>query len=170
MTILAAALAGAALPDLSAVFLVLWAAEVKGVSEEVIFGSLYFSDAWQQIFAFDNSIPLWGTLLGVAIWQKLNLTRVFAASGLAHLVADFLLHHDDGRSHLWPITRWKFESPVSYWDSAHHGSTAAVVLFMISLAAFAVLVHRFQGWIARTLFLLLLGSEAFFAWVWIVFF
>ncbi len=164
------ALLGSAIPDMSAVILVFWARRVEGISDEVIFNTLYFSERWQQVFAIDNSIPLWAGLLGIALWQRLYLTRIFAASALVHLVADMALHHDDGRSHFWPVTRWKFESPISYWDSAHYGSVVAAVLFMVSLAAFAVLIRRYQGWGPRALFAALLAGEAYFAWMWISYF
>jgi membrane-bound metal-dependent hydrolase YbcI (DUF457 family) len=47
------------------------------------------------------------------------------ASVLLHALGDAFLHREDGHRHLWPISTWRFESPVSYWDPAHHGSLGA---------------------------------------------
>ena len=57
-----AALIGALVPDASLYFMVFWNRNVRGMSFEQIFGTEYFSDFWQQVFAIDNSIPLWGSL------------------------------------------------------------------------------------------------------------
>ena len=43
------------------------------------------------------------------------LIALFSAA-LVHLTLDFPLHNDDARAHFWPLTNWKFTSPVSYWD------------------------------------------------------
>ncbi len=41
---------------------------------------------------------------------------------------------------------------------------------MVSVAAFAVLIRRYQGWVSRALFAALLAGEAYFAWMWISYF
>jgi hypothetical protein len=48
--------------------------------------------------------------------------RAFLASMALHAVADLLTHHDDAHRHLWPLSGWRFASPVSYWDPAHFGA------------------------------------------------
>ncbi|MEM8629924.1 MAG: cobalamin biosynthesis protein CobQ [Pseudomonadota bacterium] len=165
-----AALSGAAFPDLSVVFLVLWSQYVSGHSQQYIFDTLYFSDSWQAVFAIDNSIPLWTGLFALAVRRQWRLIVAFAGAGLLHLFLDLLLHHDDGRVHFWPFTDWKFESPVSYWDSAHYGSIAAAALLALSAAATIALFQRFKGVGYRAIFTALLVAEAYFASVWIRFF
>lgn len=58
---------------------------------------------------------------------------ILFASMLLHMLADLPLHHDDGHRHFWPISNWRFESPVSYWDPNHYGlyaGAAELVLFV----------------------------------------
>lgn len=168
--ILVAALLGAAAPDLSIIGMVWWAENVQGHAPQVIFNDLYFSQSWQAIFAIDNSIPIWTVAFGLAIWKSWAAGRALTGAGLLHLLTDLLLHNDDGRAHFWPFTYWKFESPVSYWDGDHYGTTAAVVLFLISMGCFAMLFQRFESWIARGAFAIMLLGEAYFAWIWITYF
>ncbi|MEL6701895.1 MAG: cobalamin biosynthesis protein CobQ, partial [Pseudomonadota bacterium] len=54
-----AALLGGFLPDASLYLMAGVAIFGMGISPEVVFRDLYFSDAWQQVFAIDNSFVLW---------------------------------------------------------------------------------------------------------------
>ena len=144
-----AALFGAILPDLSLYLLFAWARFVQGRSPQQIFNIDYFSDAWQAVFAVDNSIPLWVLVLALAIALRSAIGVAFAGSGLLHLVTDFLLHNDDARRHLWPLSDWVFVSPVSYWDPAHYGHIAGPVEALMCFVLLAMLWQRFSGWVAR---------------------
>ncbi len=155
-----AAILGALLPDLSLYLLVFWALLMQGTSPEVVFGTLYFSDLWQGIFAVDNSFVLWGAVLALGLWFRARLVTVFAASGLVHILFDFLLHHDDARRHFWPVSDWVFASPVSYWDPAHYGHIAGPLEVAVSLLLCLVLWHRFRGAPARALIALAALAEA----------
>ncbi len=165
-----AALLGALAPDLSVIVMVWWAETVQGHSPAHIFNTLYFSDSWQRVFAIDNSIPLWTTALAAGLLVRVMPLVAFAGAGLLHLVADLALHHDDGRAHFWPFTTWKFESPVSYWDSAHYGTMAAILLLALCCVLVGVLIRRFPAWLMRASFVGLLAGEAYFAYVWIAYF
>lgn len=168
--IILATFLGAAAPDISVIAMVLWAEHVQGHSPSHIFNVLYFSDAWQRVFAIDNSIILWSVGLAAAAWFRANAWVAFAGAGLAHLVLDLLLHHDDGRAHFWPVTMWRFESPVSYWDSAHYGNIAAAALFVLCVVAMVILWRRHTSYWLRGIFSALLAGEAYFASIWIRFF
>jgi len=117
----AAAVVGGLLPDLPAILMVVWARWWAARSPREIFGTLYFSRRWQVLLAPWHSVPLWGA--GVALgWASASPVLIaFAASGLIHVGIDFFLHASDAHRHFWPFSDWRFESPVSYWDSAHHG-------------------------------------------------
>lgn len=169
-TLCLAALAGAVLPDLSLVLMAFWAISIQGISPQVVFDELYFSESWQTVFAIDNSIPLWGFVFGLAFLIRSPHLKAFAGAGLLHIFLDFLLHHDDGRAHFWPFSMWKFESPISYWDSRHFGQEASVVLFIVALIAFFVLWKRMpQIWV-RGFSVVLIVFEARVALTWIRFF
>jgi len=140
---------GALTPDLSLYFMVFWNRFVRGMSFDEIFGEQYFNSYWQGVFAIDNSIPLWITLLAVSCLFRWSAVIAFAGAGLLHLILDFPLHHDDGRSHFWPFTDWIYASPVSYWDPHHFGGIVGPVEGAISLILLVILWRRFSGLAAR---------------------
>jgi hypothetical protein len=148
-----AALTGALLPDLSLYLLVGSSLFVLGIPAETVFGELYFSDAWQDIFAIDNSIPLWSAGLAVGLILRSPVAIAFFGAGLLHLAFDLPLHHDDARRHFWPLSDYVFHSPVSYWDPARHGGVVGPLEIAVSLALCALLWRRFRGWFARALVL-----------------
>ncbi|WP_373635210.1 cobalamin biosynthesis protein CobQ [Yoonia sp. SS1-5] len=150
-----AALAGALLPDLSLYLMAGWHLQVLGTAPEVVFGRLYFSDAWQSIFRIDNSIILWGIALVIGLMWRAPVMVALCGAALLHLGLDFLLHHDDGRAHFWPISNWIFQSPVSYWDSNHYGNIVGPIEIILSLGCCVVLWRRFQGAAMRVLIVLL---------------
>ena len=45
----------------------------------------------------------------------------FLVGWIGHTVADLLTHGDDTRPLLWPISNWRWSSPISYWDPRHYG-------------------------------------------------
>ena len=107
------ALAGAMAPDLSLYLMAGVSIFLMDISAQRVFDVLYYSDAWQQVFAIDNSFILWGIALGVAIWKKSAGGIAFSAAALLHIALDFPLHNHDARMHFWPISDWKFISPIS---------------------------------------------------------
>lgn len=148
-----AALAGSLLPDLSLFVLAGWALYVQGQPAGVVFGQLYFSEAWQGVFAIDNSLPLWGTGLALALWRHHAAATAFAGSGLLHLGLDFVLHNEDARRQFWPISDWMFRSPFSYWDPARYGTVIGPLEVILSVVLLVVLWRRFAGRLARGLIL-----------------
>lgn len=114
-----AALIGGFLPDASLYIMAGVSLFWLGLPDQYVFGTLYFSDAWQQVFAVDNSFVLWGIGLGIAVWTRSAWAIALTGAALLHLALDFPFHTDDARMHFWPITDWKFHSPISYWHSDH---------------------------------------------------
>lgn len=165
-----AALAGALFPDLSLYVLASWALFVQQVPAQVVFDELYFSAAWQQVFAIDNSIPLWTLAALVAAWSGRPELFAFAGAALLHVLMDLPLHHDDGRPHFWPFSIWVFESPVSYWDSARGARLIAPLEGAACAAMLVLLWRRFRGWRARAGFAALMALELWVIRQWLVFF
>ncbi len=161
---------GAVLPDTSLYLLAGAALFVLQIPPERVFDELYFSDTWQTIFAIDNSFVLWGLFLAVAIWRKWAGAIALCGAALLHLALDFPLHHDDARAHFFPLTRWVFESPLSYWDSNHHASIIAPLEAVLACAALIVLWRRFRGWRMRSFSLLLIAAEFWVIRQWLLFF
>ncbi|SLN13661.1 hypothetical protein ROA7450_00207 [Roseovarius albus] len=146
-----AAVCGALAPDLSLYLMSFTALVVLGYSPQYVFDTLYFSRAWQQVFAIDNSFILWGLAFAICAFLKARNAMVFTASALLHLAFDFPLHHDDARAHFWPVSDWVFESPLSYWDPNHHGGAVGAIEIAVSLALCVVLLIRFQSFRSRAL-------------------
>lgn len=144
-----AALLGGLAPDLSLYLMVGWSIWVLGIPAQTVFDTLYFSDLWQDVFAVDNSVPIWAAFLGLALWRRWPAGVAFAGAGLLHLAFDFPLHNEDARRHFWPLSNFVFHSPVSYWDPQHHGRIAAPVEMLVCLGLLVLLWRRFQGWKAR---------------------
>ncbi|MDW3222498.1 MAG: cobalamin biosynthesis protein CobQ [Paracoccaceae bacterium] len=165
-----AAFAGALLPDLSLYVLAGSALFVFGLSPDVVFNDLYYSDAWQTIFAIDNSFLIWGAAFGVALWYRKPWAIALSGAGLLHLCLDFPLHHDDGRAHFWPVTRWVFESPFSYWDRAHCGLWFAPLGAFFAVIAATALWRRKHGWPVTGLVGVLLLAELWVVSQWMFFF
>lgn len=161
-----AALIGATIPDASLYALAGWELFVKGTPGDVVFGQLYFSDAWQRIFAIDNSLVLWGVALTLAIWLRSGVAIALCGAAILHIAIDLPLHADDARMHFWPITDWKFFSPVSYWDSSAGGRIFGVFEVLLVAAMTTYLVWRWKSWPWRAAFLALAAMQVvpFFAW------
>jgi hypothetical protein len=161
-----AAFAGALLPDLSLYVMAGISIAVLGIPPETVFRELYYSDAWQTVFAIDNSFILWGGLLGLALWRRSSWGIALTGAALLHLALDFPLHHDDGRPHFWPLSGWIFESPLSYWDVRKGARWVAPVELALALGAAATLWVRRPGWVISALILALVVAELMVARVW----
>lgn len=161
---------GALLPDLSLYVMAGVSLAILRIPPNVVFDQLYFSNAWQTVFAIDNSFLLWGMVLVFALWWKARAGIAFAGAGLLHIALDFPLHHDDGRPHFWPASNWVFESPVSYWDKAHHALWVQPVELLMVVVCVFVLFRRFKRWPMRVTAIVLLGMELMVARSWLLFF
>ena len=163
----AAAIVGAAIPDLSLYLLAGTHLLILGTDPEIVFGEMYFSDTWQSIFRIDNSFLVWGVVLALGLALRRAWIVALAGAALLHIGLDFPLHHDDGRAHFWPITDWVFESPVSYWDPNHYGSILTPIEVLVSWGVCGWLSTRHEGLGMRTLigFFGLLPVPVAYAWV-----
>ncbi|MEO0401498.1 MAG: cobalamin biosynthesis protein CobQ [Pseudomonadota bacterium] len=168
--ILAAAFVGAMLPDLSLYLMAGVSMLVLGIPPQRVFNELYFSDAWQTVFAIDNSVLVWGVILAVAIIRQVPWATALAGAALLHIALDFPLHHDDGRPHFWPVSAWVFESPVSYWDRAHGATWVAPLEAGLAVGAAVILwLRRIPIW-AKVCTICLLAAELWVVRQWLFFF
>ena len=141
-TLLTAAAVGGMVPDLP-MFTIVAALLASGRRGQEIFGHDYFQPWWQHINGLAHSLILWPLMLVSALvagrarpaarWPAILLA--VAAAGFAHACIDLLCHRDDAHMHFWPVSSWKFMSPVSYYDPAHFGGAmmmleAGLGLFM----------------------------------------
>lgn len=69
----------------------------------------------------------------------------FSASALISSATDFLLHHNDGHMHFWPLSEWRFASPVSYWDPNHHGVVFGFLEAALGVFLAIILFRRYAN-------------------------
>jgi len=162
-----AALAGALVPDMSLYLLAGGAMYLFGISPDVVFRELYYSDSWQAIFAIDNSFFVWGAILALALWRHSAAGVAFAGAALLHLCLDFPLHHNDGRAHFWPISNWVFDSPFSYWNRNYGADWIGPIEAALTAAAAVRLWLVRPGWVLGIVAGLLLVAEFSVTSVWV---
>ena len=139
----AAILVGAALPDVYMLPFVIWG-QIQNIPFGTLWGETYWQEPWQTIGAVSNSIPLFLALLALGLWRSRPLA-LLAAAALLHLGADFLTHASDAHKHFWPLTEWRFHSPISYWESDYHAPAVAGVEAVLGLGCVALLWQRHKA-------------------------
>lgn len=143
-----AAIVGAILPDMPMFVMFGYGKFIAGLSGQQIFGEydgLYWTSGWQAAINGFHSIPVYLVVLALAFWIKRDWLKTFCYSAFLHIAFDLPFHHDDAHAHFWPLTNWKFESPISYWDQAHYGGVVMPLEIVGSLALIALLWLRFPA-------------------------
>lgn len=175
-----AALAGAFVPDAAIYGLWVWS-KFNGIPENIVWGELYWQQPWQTYTAFGNSMPLYMLILLIgAVAARQSLSRqpeidlptvtisqrwqafvgrqpivvIFALAALTHLAGDFPVHVADAHAHLWPLSDWRFFSPVSYWNPEFYGNWFSLFEIALGITLAVVLFRRFQAKWVRGLMLL----------------
>ena len=125
---------------------------VLGYPLSEIFGKIYWEHWWQVSNAIGHSFILWGAVLAVSLLSRPRNWAGFgvalSGSALLHSMIDFLCHRDDAHMHFWPLTEWRFRSPISYWDSAFYGTQFSLFEAALGLVFVIVLWRRYsQKWI-----------------------
>lgn len=155
----AAVLLGALMPDLP--IYVLWAqARLRGLPEARIWSELYFSDGWQMAVTVGNAAPIYALIAAVGALFRQAAVGLFGVSAIVHVALDFPLHAGDAHAHFWPISDWRFESPLSYWNPAHHGDVVQLVEAGLGPMLTVVLWRRFHSWPVRGVLLISLSLYA----------
>jgi membrane-bound metal-dependent hydrolase YbcI (DUF457 family) len=168
---------GGVLPDIPMLLVVL-VLKLFAIPDPVIFGFLYWQEWWQVTNAIAHNFWLWGGVFLLALFfrerasatagmiDRCSLAMAFSASAFLHVAIDFLCHREDAHMSLWPVTRWKFMSPVSYYDPAHYGQSFAVLEALLGLVLATILFKRFcNTWVRAALavaMLLYLAVPAYF--------
>lgn len=160
---------GALLPDIWIYGFFLWASVIQGLPGEVIWTETYWTEPWQTIGAVLNSLPLSGliVLAGAALRQTWLLLLGLAM--VSHIALDLPLHGDDAHRHVWPITDWRFISPVSYWNPDENGRWGILVEFAVVSVGSAALWFRFPRlWLRILLAIAVALSAAMVTLYWLV--
>ena len=160
---------GAVLPDLPMVWFYFYQKVLVGAPEAYIWAEAYYDLSWQAVFDLFNSLPLLAAVAAIAFWLGARRLGFLAASMGLHSLSDLPLHHDDAHRHLYPLSDWRFESPISYWDPAHFGQWVALAEILMVLVGSVVLFRRYRGPLARGIIGTVLGMYvAYLAYVIVV--
>lgn len=165
-----AAVAGSVAPDLPlyALFVI---ARMSGYSNSQFFREMYWQEPVPTLMGAGHSFAIYGglALVGMVLWRRQEgasfLTRpvtphrarfgqlltIFALSALLHALFDFLLHREDAHMQFWPLSRWVFRSPVSYWDPSHYGNYWGLAEAALGIICAVVIWRRYSRWWVRTL-------------------
>ena len=155
---------GALVPDLAIYTLFAWS-KFAGIPEATVWRQLYWQEPWQTWTAAGNSIPLYliALLLGVIFLRqasntwRIGLVLTFVSlAALSHIAGDMPVHVDDAHRHFWPISDWKFISPISYWHPDHHGDAFGIFEAVLGFALAALLFVRFKVWWVRALLIVMM--------------
>ena len=71
----------------------------------------------------------------------------YAAGATLHIIIDIVTHAGDGPMFLYPLSDYRFDSPVSYWDPAYYGR--AFTAFEYALDALLLLYIGLTYWRGR---------------------
>ena len=134
-------LAGSLLPDLPMFLFYVWQRGWLQRPDFEIWSTRYFEADWQLFFDAFNSLPVVVVGLLLARWLGSPTLRLFFLSVGLHCVLDMLVHHDDAHRHFLPLTNWRFESPISYWDPAHFGHILAPFEALFTVMGAGLLVR-----------------------------
>ena len=156
-----AVVAGALAPDVSMFVFFGWS-RIQGWSGHETWNVQYWSEPWQSLGAVSNSFILFGVLLAIALWRKSPLIMAASAAALIHIALDFPLHADDAHRHFWPLTNWRFNSPISYWDPDYYGWLGGLIEGSFVLGALALLWRRFGSGRWRAVYAGLAGMQIIF--------
>jgi len=144
--------AGALICDAPMFGFYLWQRLVEGHGEASIWSDLYFRPEWQNFFDLFNSVPLILLGLAVATLLRRRAPMLFFASMLLHVGLDLPFHVEDAHRHFYPLSEWRFESSLSYWDPAHFGAIVALAELTLVWMSSALLWRRSRNrWVRGSL-------------------
>ena len=163
------AFAGSVLPDTFIYIAWVWLT-TNGVSQSRIWDEIYFEESMQLWSAVFNSVPVYIVLLLLSLLllrlkmkKQGNMLIFFAVAALIHLATNFPVHVSDAHRHFWPLSDWRFQAPVSYWETKHHGNIVGLISAVSSIIFAIILWWRFPAkWIRIVLTLVLVCTLIIF--------
>ncbi|MBF9032889.1 cobalamin biosynthesis protein CobQ [Rhodobacterales bacterium HKCCE2091] len=106
-------------------------------------GLIVLADAFNSVFLYAAA--------ALVAWQAgPRWLLLLSLAALLHIAFDLPLHAGDAHRHFWPLD-WRFESPVSFWDEAHHGRVFGTLEGLLFAACIVVIWRRSGQWWTRAL-------------------
>ena len=102
------------------------------------------SAVWTGLHNAPHSLVVLGVAALVTILLKPSFVRTLflrAVAGAAlHTVIDVFTHAGDGPMFLYPLSSFRFQSPVSYWNPAHFGRAFTIFEYSLDTLIFIYLL------------------------------
>jgi LexA-binding, inner membrane-associated putative hydrolase len=147
------AAAGSALPDLPTLAKaarLLWRHQGSIEKEEWLDALEYSKEPSGKVDLAVHSLAPVGFLL--LLYKVLGLKHkdpkgallAFLLGWAGHNILDFPTHAEDARPLFWPLSRWRWKSPISYWDRKFYAMPCLLVEHGMLLAL--ILVYLRQGY------------------------
>ncbi len=141
---------GSLLPDLPMIWFYFHHKVVLRTSEAIIWTEAYYRPAWQALFDSFNSLPLL-VPAALAAWAlKARRTGLLLVSMALHAVCDLPLHNEDAHRHFYPLSDWRFASPISYWDPGHFGFYFGLAEILLVISGTIFLLRRYRAPLAHS--------------------
>jgi LexA-binding, inner membrane-associated putative hydrolase len=143
--------AGAALPDLPTLAKaarLFWHRGNSLTKEEFLESLEYFEEPSGKMDLTLHSLVPVGTML--ALYKALGLGKkdpkrallAFLLGWTGHNLLDFPMHANDARPPFWPLSGWRWKSPISYWDRECYALPCMLVEHGIVLALVLAFLHQ----------------------------
>jgi len=142
---------GSILPDIPMFFFFFWYTFVVPTAQQTIWRTLYFTEGWQTLFNLFNSIPIFLIIAGLAYYFSKTRLFIFALANLLHFVEDFFVHQEDAHAHFFPLSNYKFSSPISYWNSSGYGAYFSMIETIVILVLSIYLFKQIKTWWGKAL-------------------
>ncbi len=137
--------AGAMLPDLPAIARAVWI----GARRRSFTRREFREEACEKgpfggpDAALHSALPVAALL---ALCHSRGKLLAFLLGWAGHVLADALTHAEDARPILWPLSRRRFRSPISYWDRSRHARLFVLVEHgMLLLEAARIASRKFRA-------------------------
>lgn len=138
---------GSVLPDAFIYVFWAWFTFAEGETQRRIWDGLYFQAETQLIASIFNSIPIY---VGIGVLGYLNRATLFgrialfvSAAALIHIAFDLPFHNHDAYAHFWPLSDWRFISPLSYWEADFHARYVTMLECVLALTCLVAIWKRF---------------------------
>lgn len=147
---------GALFPDTVTILFFFVTSVIQQLPHETIWRDLYFNSYWNNIFNLTHSFWLLPLFISIALYHKNKHAVYFFGSALIHSAMDFLVHAEDAYAHFFPLSLWRFNSPISYWNPAYHGEIVSIFEHIfVGIALFLLLSNVEKPWLRKTLITLI---------------
>ena len=134
---------GALFPDIPTYVFFVVCGLILQIPSNILWDTMYFNSYWSIPITLTHSFIIWPFLIAISSYFGLKFLKWFSISALFHSIVDFAVHTDDAYRHFYPFSNWKFNSPISYWNSAEYGQYVSLFDSVIVLGLLVFLYQKY---------------------------